>query len=48
MEKYGRGGRPQMAICRCVLHAGYLRLRTHLQYVILIVFPLQKLMLERA
>jgi hypothetical protein len=43
-------GRPQMIIQHgaCALHAGYLRLKTHLQYVILIAFPLQQMFQERA
>jgi hypothetical protein len=39
-------GRPQMTIRR--MRIAYLRLQTHTQYVILISFPLQQLLHERA
>jgi hypothetical protein len=41
-------GRPQTTIRRSALHAGLLRLRTHTGYEILIGFPLQQWLHERA
>ena len=41
-------GRLQWKCGACALHARYLRLQTHTQYVILIAFPLQNWLHERA
>ena len=34
--------RPQMKCGACTLHAGYLGSNTHLEYIVLIAFPLQQ------
>jgi len=39
-------GRAQMTVWH--MHAGYLRLQTHSEYAVLIVFPLQRWLHERA
>jgi hypothetical protein len=41
-------GRPRRQYGACALHAGYLRLQIHSGCVILITFPLQKMLQERA
>jgi hypothetical protein len=41
--------RPQMTIGACVLHAGYFKAtETHSEYVVLIAFPWQQWLSERA
>jgi hypothetical protein len=40
--------RPQISIWSIRIHAGYLSLKTHSQYVILVAFPLQQWLHERA
>ena len=42
VEKYSASGKVKWQYSLCSLHAGYLRLQTHSEYVILIAFPLQQ------
>jgi hypothetical protein len=48
VDKYCRAGQTTYGSGSCPLHAGYIRLQTHLEYVTLIVFPLQQLLHKHA
>jgi hypothetical protein len=41
-KHFAEPGRPQMKFGACALHAGYLWLQTHSEYVILFAFPPQQ------
>ena len=47
MEKYDRARRATDGHSACSLHAGYLRLQAHSEFVIIITFPRQQLFHER-